>query len=257
MSGGAFTPPAPIHELMPLQKSPGGRDVVSARVLWQFLAVGTEFAKWFARRLEEYPCFKRGEDYSPYLAESTGGRPAEEFALTLDMAKELAMVERNEKGQQARRYFIDCEKKLRELVQAPALTLPTTYKEALKQLIEKEEQREAMEQQLAIAAPKVAFYEAVAVSTNCVPMRAAANVLKIPGVGRNKLFEMLRIDGILSKNNQPLAIYIKQGYFEVELKTYEPGPKGEKGAKGTRLANTTRVTPRGLDWLQKRYKSQV
>ncbi len=253
MQGSAPMPQAPIHELIPLQKSRGGRNVVSARVLWQFLGVGTEFAKWFTRRVEEYG-FKAGEDYSSFVAESTGGRPAEEFAITLDMAKELAMVERNDQGQQARRYFIDCERKLRELVQGPALILPTTYKEALKQLIEKEEQREAMEQQLALAAPKVAFYEAVAVSTNCVPMRAAANVLKIPGVGRNKLFEMLRVDGILSKNNQPLATYIKQGYFEVELKTYEPGPKGEKGAKGTRLANTTRVTPKGLGWLQKRYK---
>ena len=120
----------------------------------------------------------------------------------LDMAKELAMVERNEKGQQLRHYFIWAEKRLRQLViDPPVFRLPGTYKEALQQLITKEEQREAVEQQLALAQPKVAFFDAVAVVTNCIPMASVAAVLKLPGVGRNKLFRMLQADGMLKRDN--------------------------------------------------------
>ena len=236
-----------MDELIPIRKSKGGRDVVSARELHQFLEVGTRIDMWFNRRLEEYG-FVQGVDYQgPILVEHYT-----DYHITLDMAKELAMVERNEKGRQIRQYFIWAETKLRRLViEAPVFRLPGTYKEALQQLITKEEQREAIEQQLALAQPKVAFFDAVAVSTNCIPMASAAAVLKLPGIGRNKLFRMLRVDGILKRNNAPMQQFINQGYFEVEPNTYDAGKDGEKGK---RLATITRVTPRGLQWLSKKYQ---
>lgn len=97
-------------------------DTVSARELHTFLANGDMFANWFRDRVRQYG-FVEGTDFVMIKSESNqsslentkelhGGRPATEYYITLDMAKELAMVERNERGKDARRYFIECEKKL-------------------------------------------------------------------------------------------------------------------------------------------------
>ncbi|EFM8476835.1 antA/AntB antirepressor family protein [Escherichia coli] len=90
--------------------------LVNARDLHGFLEVGKDFSNWIRARLNEYG-FVENLDYilfSPNLAK-TPGRRRKDYHLTLDTAKELAMVERNEKGRQIRRYFIECEKKLRNI----------------------------------------------------------------------------------------------------------------------------------------------
>ena len=84
------------------------RPVVSARELHDFLEVETPFNKWFPRMCEYG--FTEGQDFWTFLSESTGGRPAQEAALTIDMAKEICMIQRSEKGKQARQYFIQLEK---------------------------------------------------------------------------------------------------------------------------------------------------
>jgi len=239
------------QQLIPIDKSQGGKDVVSARLLHQFLEVGTEFAKWFTRRVEEYG-FVEGADFSSSLAESTGGRQAQEFAITLDMAKELSMVERTEKGQQARRYFIDCEKQLRGLAEAPRPALPGTYREALVALLAEVEQKEVLEQQLALAAPKLAFVASIDASRNAVSFAQAAKYLKIAGCeGRNKLINRLRVEGILMRNREPYQRHIDAGRFEVQPQTFKAGQKGE------RITGTTKVTPRGLQWLAKRLRGEA
>jgi anti-repressor protein len=200
-----------MEAVIPISRSKGGKDVVSARLLHSFLQVASNFTTWFARRVEEYS-FQQAVDFIPVLEESTGGRQAQDFVITLDMAKELSMVERNEKGQIARRYFIECEKKLRGLVEAARPSLPSTYKEALAALLAEVEQKEKIEQQLALAAPKVAFFEAVAVSNNSLSFTEAAKWLKIAGVGRNKLIAMLRRDKVLMKNREPYQQHINAGY---------------------------------------------
>lgn len=85
---------------------------VDARSLHESLEIRTRFSDWIARRIEEYN-LKDGEDYYSKLSNSQNGRPCIDYTLTLDTAKELAMVERNEKGRLIRRYFIECEKELR------------------------------------------------------------------------------------------------------------------------------------------------
>ncbi|WP_156851733.1 antA/AntB antirepressor family protein [Bartonella refiksaydamii] len=89
-------------------------QTVNARELHTFLKIGKRFATWITNRINQYE-FEEGKDFILTLPK-IGKRKnviSKEYHLTLDMAKELSMVERNEKGRQARRYFIECEKKLR------------------------------------------------------------------------------------------------------------------------------------------------
>jgi len=98
-------------------------QTVNARDLHEFLEVGRDFSNWIKDRIGEY-VFNENEDYIVFakIGENLpqGGRPAIEYHISLDMAKELAMVERTEKGRQARKYFIECENRLK----AGSYTLP-------------------------------------------------------------------------------------------------------------------------------------
>lgn len=100
-----------MKELITITEQNGQR-AVSARELHQFLESKQEFANWIKNRISDYG-FIEGQDFEVFdnfIKNPTGGRPAKEYALSLDMAKELSMVERNEKGREARRYFIEMEK---------------------------------------------------------------------------------------------------------------------------------------------------
>lgn len=97
-------------------------QVVDARDLYRFLEVDARFNDWIARRIAEYQ-FQEGTDFCSFLSKSTGGRPGRQYHITLDMGKELAMVERNEKGRQARQYFIACEKRLLQMAPDEARTI--------------------------------------------------------------------------------------------------------------------------------------
>ena len=106
---------------------------------------------------------------------------------------------------------------------------------------ENERQRE----QLAIEAPKVDFYNAVTGSKDTIDIGEAAKVLAIKGIGRNKLFELLRDKGILMQNNQPYQKYIDAGYFRTIESSYTT-PDGM-----THVNIKTVVYQRGLDYIRK------
>ena len=76
------------------------RPTVSARELHEFLEVDTRYNDWFLRMCEYG--FSEGIDFYSFLSKSTGGRPAQDAQLTIDMAKEICMLQRNDKGKQAR-----------------------------------------------------------------------------------------------------------------------------------------------------------
>ncbi|EIZ7735831.1 antA/AntB antirepressor family protein, partial [Escherichia coli] len=102
--------------------------LVNARDLHTFLGVGKRFASWITERIAEYG-FVENQDYilvSPNreIKGRGGDRRSKDYHLTLDTAKETAMVERNEKGRQIRRYFIECEKKLRNIQPVQAESQP-------------------------------------------------------------------------------------------------------------------------------------
>ena len=105
-----------MNELIKLNETNIGNELVqavSARELHAFLGNGDMFANWIKNRIEKYG-FVENQDFVSFLETTkkpNGGRPSREYYITLDMAKQLTMVENNEKGMQVRKYFIECEKK--------------------------------------------------------------------------------------------------------------------------------------------------
>ena len=138
-----------MRELIKITTTESGSQVVSARELHEFLESKQEFANWIKNRIDKYG-FVENQDFEVFdnfIKNPSGGRPLKEYALTLDMAKELAMVEGNEKGRQARRYFIECEKKLREIVTKPMTAFELIAAQA-QALVEMEKRMNAMDEKI-------------------------------------------------------------------------------------------------------------
>ncbi|RRG08805.1 MAG: toxin Bro [Lactobacillus sp.] len=106
-----------MNELIKTYTNDDGVTVVDGRSLHEFLEVKTAYKDWFPRMVEYG--FTEGTDFSSYLSTSNGGRPQHNHIVTMDMAKELSMIQRSEKGKQARQYFISMEKQAQVLPQTP------------------------------------------------------------------------------------------------------------------------------------------
>lgn len=189
------------------------RPTVLARELHEFLEVKTAFKDWFPRMCEYG--FSEGIDFSSFLSESSGGRPAQDAQLTIEMAKEICMLQRNERGKQARQYFIQLEKDWNspEKVMARALQIADKRIKALE--VKVEEQK-----------PKVLFAESVEAAKTSILIGELAKLLKQNGIniGQNRLFEWLRNNGYLirrqgSDYNMPTQRAMEMGLFEIKETT--------------------------------------
>lgn len=110
-----------IESKLPIYKNQFNKKLVSGRDLHEFLEIGTQYSKWF-ERMKEYG-FEENQDFlaiSQKRLTAQGNKTTYiDHAMSLDMAKEISMIQRNEKGRQARKYFIAVEKKLKEVVEDP------------------------------------------------------------------------------------------------------------------------------------------
>ena len=199
------------------------RQAVNARELHAFLEVEARFNDWIARRIEEYgfienvdflvskildtkPTRQDGNlfysnlsknpqsTFAKPLEKTRRGRPTKEYFLTLDTAKELAMVERNAKGREARRYFIECERQAKQAAPSlPDFTNPAEAARAWAAEVEKNaEQRKTLIEQgerLLKAEPKAAALDLLADSRGASNLSLTAKHLKIP---RKRLIGILR-----------------------------------------------------------------
>lgn len=187
------------------------RPTVSARELHGFLQVETPYHKWFPRMCEYG--FSEGQDFWTFLSESTGGRPAQDAQLTIDMAKEICMLQRNEKGKQARQYFIQLEKDWNspEKVMARALQIA-------------DRKIHALESEIEANRPKVLFADAVATAKTSILIGELAKLLKQNGVkdmGQNRLFDWMRNNGYLIRRkgtdyNMPTQYSMERGLMEIK-----------------------------------------
>lgn len=206
-----------------------GRNInsVNARDLHSFLGSKRDFSSWVKSRISKYN-FVSGVDFiicenlsSPKLG-SSKARPQKtiEYHLTLDMAKEISMVERNEKGKQARQYFIECERIAKDPV---ARLVAAPKSEALLLAAELAKKVEEQQEQLQLQAPKVLFADSVSTSDDLILIRDLAKILNQNGVkiGGNRLFEWLRENGYLIKQagtdrNRPTQRAINLGLFKIK-----------------------------------------
>lgn len=245
-----------MEALIKIEERKGGQ-AVSARELHFFLESRKDFSSWIKDRISKYGLIEN-VDFEVFtnLGENPqGGRPLTEYALSVDSAKELSMVEGNEKGKQARLYFIETEKELKR--QALRFAVPQTFSEALHLAAN---QADTIEKQKAIIteqAPKVLFSNAVEASEQSCLIRNLAIVLNQNGfsIGQNRLFGTLRDDGFLCKAgesyNQPTQRAMDMGLFEVKKTTI---PRGNSTPLVT---TTTKVTGKGQIYFVNHYLKSI
>lgn len=170
-------------------------QAVNARELHAFLKSRQDFSTWIKNRIADYD-FVENQDFVRFHKKMEANNATLiEYAISLDMAKELSMVERNEQGKQARKYFIECEKRLHA-------TMPQTYIEALQALLDSEKQKQALLAQAQKDAPKVRHYDLVAERTNLMNASQVGSKIGLSAVRLNKYLDEFGVYNKAVKRNK-------------------------------------------------------
>ena len=228
-------------ELIPLTENDGVQAVMG-RYLHGFLEVNTEYRAWF-KRMTEYG-FELGRDYTiknDRVQDSLGReREATNHIISLDMAKEISMIQRTDKGKQARQYFIECERKAKR---APA---ELTRLELLQIAMESEKERLALEAKVTELEPKANHYNRF---MNAEGTYTWDEVVRIIGVGKNKMLESLRIQKVLMTggNRQNLPYQSHMHRFDVKEKTWTNPATGFE-----HVSYDVRLKPEHIDFIAKK-----
>lgn len=230
-----------IGQMFNIQEKENGEIAVSGRELHRALEVKTPYKKWF-ERMSEYG-FEENVDYSTVGQNcpiANGGfQFVTDHALTLDTAKEIAMIQRSEKGKQARQYFIQIEKAWNspEMIMQRALKIANNTNKQLQLQIERDK-------------PKVLFADSVAGSTSSILVGELAKLLKQNGVdiGQNRLFEWLRDNGYLIKQkgenyNLPTQRSADLEIMDIKKRTIN-NPDGS-----SQITRTTKITGKGQQYF--------
>ena len=236
-----------MNELIKIESKEIGNEsvqTVNARELHAFLEVGKDFSTWIKNRLDTLGSIEgqdylvlKGEFLLPKTGEQTndgrGGHNRLEYYITLDTAKHLAMMERNEKGKQARQYFIECERKLRE---HQAKLAPKTYVEALRALADEVEAHNKTQELLAIAAPKSEYFDKLVERNLLTNFTITAKEF---GIKRKDLIDYLLVNKYVYRdahgNIVAYAAYVPTLF---EIKEF---------AKEKHAGTQTLITPRGRE----------
>lgn len=221
---------------------------VSARDLHDFLEVKTAYKDWFPRMCEYG--FTEGEDFNPLKIERVQNegermvaRTVDDAVLTIDMAKELCMIQRNEKGKQARQYFLQIEKDWNspEKVMARALQIAGDKLKRLENKVEAD-------------APKVLFADAVSASKTSILVGELAKLMNQNGVdiGQHRLFRWMRENGYLIRRNgtdfnMPTQKSMGLGLFTVK----ETAITHSDGT--VTVSKTTKVTGKGQQYFIQKF----
>lgn len=241
-----------MNELINIKTSETGEPSVSGRELHEFLGVKTLYKDWFPRMIEYG--FTEGKDFNPLKNEQVRfegnrevARELTDHLLTIDMAKEIAMIQRTDRGKQARQYFIRVEKDYNSPEKIMARALRIAEKELSTLKLDAERMK-----------PKEIFADSVASSHTSILIGELAKILKANGheTGQKRLFETLRQDGFLIKRkgsdfNMPSQKSMELGLMEIK-ETAINNPDGS-----IRLNKTTKVTGKGQIYFVNRYCGSI
>ena len=236
-----------MNELINVSLNDNQEPVVSGRQLHEVLEVKTEYKKWFSR-MTEYG-FNENEDFLKVTQKcltSSTGQNTTDHVIKLDMAKEIAMIQRTERGKQVRQYFIQVEKDFNspEKIMARALLMA-------------DQKVHKLEAQIEADRPKVLFADAVSASKSSCLIGELAKILKQNGIdiGQNKLFQWLRSNGYLISRrgeswNQPTQKSMQLGLFELKKTNINHGDGH------TTVNTTTKVTGKGQQYFINKFLNQ-
>lgn len=233
-----------MNEITPIKiSSDSDRVTVSARELHDALQIQTDYPHWFDR-MTEYG-FVEGEDFQTFLTESTGGRPGKDAQITIEMAKQICMIQRTDIGRQYREYFLQLEKEWNSPEKVMARALDYAHKTIAN-----------LSNQIAEQKPKVIFAEAVSASKTSILIGDLAKILKQNGIdiGQKRLFAWLRDNGYLikggSSKNMPTQRAMEMGLFVVKEGSYVNG----EGVNVT--TKTTKLTGKGQIYFINKFKGE-
>lgn len=233
-----------MNELIKIEMNENQEIIVSGRELHKGLEVESRYNDWFKRMLKYG--FEENLDYIAITQKKVTAQGNEttyiDHVIKLDMAKEICMLQRNDKGREFRKYFIECEKRLKEqqlpqltrkeelqlqLFSEDSLEVVNAHKELVK--IEVEEATKPLLGKIEEDKPLVEFAETISKTSDSISIGDFAKLIKDEGIklGRNKLFEWLRDNKYLMKDNKPYQKYIDNGYFEIIEYSYNT-PYGSK-----------------------------
>lgn len=231
---------------------------VSARDLHEGLEIKTAFKDWFPR-MAEYG-FETGKDFNMLKNERVqmeGNREVRreivDYQISVDMAKQICMIQCSEKGKRYREYFLDLEKAWNtpEQVMARALKIADQQIEDLKH------NNRLLEQKIEADKPKTIFADAVSTSHTSILVGDLAKLICQNGyqIGQKRLFEWLRENGYLvkggSSKNMPMQRYVELGLFEVKESNVQ-NPDGS-----VRITRTTKVTGKGQIYFVNKFVGNV
>lgn len=223
------------------------QQLVSARDLYKGLEIRTRFSLWVSQNFKE---FEEGADFTSVVTTTVVNNGArkeiQDYALTIDMAKQLCLLSRTQKGKEYREYLIEVEKKWNnpDMIMQRALTIANNRVKLLE--TEKRELKEANARQaakIAKDADDVVFAKAIRYSHHAIPVGELAEILTQNGfvIGRNQLFQLLREEKYLSSFNHswnvPMTQMVKRGLFRITHNLTRDGrgysqtwvtPKGQK-----------------------------
>lgn len=241
-----------MSELIPIRDN-GGVQAVMGRDLHAFLEVATPYDKWFPRMVEYG--FIAGQDFSTKMSESTGGRPRTDHVISLDMAKEISMIQRTDKGKQARQYFIECEKRyqageMSELDEAKLVqrALQITYRQV--------RELEAVNAEMQ---PKASYFDEFVADEDLIQFRTLANQL---GIKESALRQILidhkwiyRVEGKRwsNKRNKIVNVYQYRAYAE-KKPLFRLVPCHEAPRINGEVQQSLKLTPRGAEAVTKAVK---
>lgn len=234
-----------MNELIKVTLNENHEPVVSARQLHTALGVTDRFSRWFERMLAYG--FEENTDYiGCEIFHGLARKKVKDYVIKLDMAKEIAMLQRNEKSKEVRQYFIQVEKDFNSPEKIMARALLMADKKINK-----------LEAQIEADRPKVLFADAVSASKSSCLIGELAKILKQNGIniGQNKLFQWLRSNGYLISRrgdswNQPTQKSMQLGLFELK-KTNINHADGH-----TTTNTTTKVTGKGQQYFINKFLNQ-